>query len=66
MNTEIIVDRAGDPSDPDYAIFVIFPDGEKIRFWLTGLTDEEYIARAEAIRSDTSFNDYLKNIKKET
>lgn len=51
-NENFVVDRLNESEDADASIVVIFPDNHKIRFWLMGLSDEEYIRRAKIIREN--------------
>lgn len=54
------VDRTYEKSDE--AIFVALEDGEEIRFWLMGLTDDEYIRRAQLIQRQEKKNDHRRNV----
>ena len=45
------VDRPTNEAGIDAETVVIFPDGYRVRFWVTGLSDDEYIRRAELLRS---------------
>jgi hypothetical protein len=49
---EAIVDRTHecDPEDPE--ITVILPCGHKERFWMTGLSDAEYIRRTKILKKE--------------
>ena len=51
-NENFIVDRTNESGSGHQEIVVYFPDGYKIRFWQTGLTDDEYIHRAKLIRAN--------------
>jgi hypothetical protein len=44
------VHRSGENWD-DPIIVVTLADGYEVKFWLTGLTDQEYIRRAQLIKS---------------
>lgn len=46
------VDRTYEFAEPDNEIVVTLEDGHSERFWLTGLTDEEYIGRARYLRDN--------------
>jgi hypothetical protein len=48
--SNIIIDRTHEYEEVDPEITIIFPDGYKIRFLLQGLSDKEYIRRAEILR----------------
>jgi hypothetical protein len=49
----IIIDRTWEYAEPDPEVKVIFDDGYSVRFWVQGLTKEEYIKRAILIRQET-------------
>jgi hypothetical protein len=51
-DAEIIVDRTNESGGGHQEIAVVFPDNHKVRFWLMGLSDEEYIRRAKIIREN--------------
>jgi hypothetical protein len=46
------VDRTYEFAEPDNEIVVTLEDGYTERFWLKGLTDEEYIKRARYLRDN--------------
>lgn len=46
------VDRTDEFAEPDNEIVVTLEDGHTRRFWLSGLTDEEYIRRARHLRDN--------------
>ena len=50
--TVTTVDRTYEFAKPDNEIVVTLEDGHTQRFWLTGLTDEEYIKRARYLRDN--------------
>lgn len=49
MMSQEDVDRTGE-FNPDPEIIVTLEDGFKQRFWITGLSDYEYLNRAKHIR----------------
>lgn len=55
LNTHVskpTVDRTYEFAEPDNEIVVTLEDGYTERFWLKGLTDEEYIKRARYLREN--------------
>ena len=46
------VDRTYEFAEEDATIFVELPCGFKVDFWLTGLSNEEYIRRTELIKKE--------------
>lgn len=47
-----VVDRTHEFSTPDNEVVVTLECGWEERFWVAGLTDEEYIKRARYIKND--------------
>lgn len=46
------IDRMMEFDEEDAEVLVIFEDGYRVRFWLTGLSDDEYTRRAKLIRAN--------------
>lgn len=49
MEGKVEVDRTLEFAGPDNDVLVTLEDGFTVSFWVTGLTDEEYVYRARKI-----------------
>ena len=48
--SKVLIDRSLENNGDDSAVLVVLPCGFRARFWLTGLSDTEYEARAKQIK----------------